>query len=56
MNMLRVAGLGGGSATGATFQIGAGALTATFRLRIENATTDPFLLPELKTFSCPAKL
>ena len=56
LQMLRDARLSAVGSTSATFQIGVGAQTATFRLRVENATVDPFLLPELKTFSCPAKL
>ena len=56
LQMLREARVSGTGSTSATFQIGAGASTATFRLRVENATVDPFLLPELRTFSCPAKL
>ena len=56
LQMLRDSRVSAAGSTSATFQVGAGAQTASFRLRIENATTDPFLLPELKTFSCPAKL
>ncbi len=56
LQMLREARVSATGSTTATFQIGAGASTATFRLRVENTTVDPFLLPELKTYSCPAKL
>ncbi len=56
LQMLREARAAATGPTSATFQVGAGAQTATFRLRVENASTDPFVLPELKTFSCPAKL
>ncbi|MBE7217958.1 MAG: type VI secretion system membrane subunit TssM [Caulobacteraceae bacterium] len=56
LQMLREAQVSAVGATSATFQVGAGAQTATLRLRVENATADPFLLPELRTFACPAKL
>ena len=56
LQMLREARVSAAGSTGATFQVGAGAQTATFRLHVENSATDPFLAPELKTFACPAKL
>ena len=44
------------SASGMTFQVGTGAYSATFRIRLADATANPFTLPELKSFSCPGKL
>ena len=56
LQMLQDAQKSAATASGVTFQVGTGAYAATFRLRLTDATADPFLLPELKTFTCPGKL
>ena len=56
LQMLQEASRSAASASGVTFQVGTGAYTASFRLRLADVTADPFLLPELRTFACPGKL
>ncbi len=56
LQMLQGAQITASSPSGVTFQIGEGGYGATFRLRLTDATADPFLLPELKSFACPGKL
>ena len=56
LQMLQGAQRSAASSSGVTFQLSQGSYTATFRLRLSETPSNPFLLPELKTFSCPAKL
>ncbi len=56
LQMLQEAQKSATSPSGMTFQVGTGAYGATFRLRLADATANPFALPELKSFSCPGKL
>ena len=56
LQMIQGAKISASSPSGVTFQVGEGAYSASFRLRLTDTPADPFLLPELKSFSCPAKL